>query len=95
MSNLATAIKIQNATADVMRDEELLELAANIYAGIREGVFITDPNEFGKAIFEYTAHTVATTATLVSSACLGNTLFDTMLNEIKEMENITREIEAE
>lgn len=92
---LSTAIAIQNATSDVIQDEYALDLARNILAGIHEGVYLNDVEQFSKDMFQYTTHIIAATATLVSAAAMGQEMFDKMVDEIQEMENITREIETE
>ena len=49
--------------------------------------------EFAKALFMYSAHLSALTATLVTSACLTQSQLDEMIDTIKEMESMGKDIE--
>jgi len=48
--------------------------------------------DFAKALFIYSAHLSALTATLVTSVCLTETQIDEMMNTIKEFDSLGKDI---
>jgi len=50
-------------------------------------------DEFAKAMFRYSAHLSAMTATLVTHACLTESQINDMLETIKEMDSMGKDIE--
>jgi len=85
---LATAIALQNATQEAVHDETVMDMAAHIYHS-RDNM---SGDEFVRAMFMYSAHLSAMTATLVTHACLTESQIDEMMNTIKEMEALGEDI---
>lgn len=86
---ISTALAIQTATSDAVTDESVMELASFIYHTRNE----MSNEDFAKAMFRYSAHLSALTATLVTHACLTESQIDEMIDTIKEMENMGKDIE--
>lgn len=86
---IATALAIQNATQDAVMDESVMVMASAMYHNKNE---MTE-EDFAKALFMYSAHLSALTATLVTSACLTQSQLDEMIDTIKEMESMGKDIE--
>ena len=86
---ISTALAIQDATKEAVHDEQTMEMAAAIYHGRNE---MTE-DEFIKVMYIYSAHLSALTATLVTSACLTEAQMNEMMNTIKEMEALGKDIE--
>lgn len=85
---LSTALAIQQATAEAVHDETVMDMAAHIYHS-RDNM---SGDEFVRAMFMYSAHLSAMTATLVTHACLTESQIDEMMNTIKEMEALGEDI---
>ena len=85
---LSTALAIQNATQDAVMDNSVMSMASAMYHGKNE----MSEEDFAKALFIYSTHLSALTATLVTSACLTEAQMDEMMNAIKEMETLGEEI---
>ena len=86
---ISTALAIQNATGDAVTDFSTLIMAktiANTRADMTE-------DEFAEALFKYSAHLASLTATLVTSACLTESELNDMIETIKEMDSIGKDIE--
>ena len=86
---ISTAIAIQNATKEAVYDESVMDMARAIFH--HKDTMTTD--EFAQAIFMYSAHLSAMTATLVTHACLTGDQINDMLETIKEMETMGKDIE--
>jgi hypothetical protein len=65
-----------------------MDIASMIYHG-REQM---TPDEFAKAMFMYSAHLSALTATLVTHACLTESQINDMIDTINEMEDLGKDI---
>jgi hypothetical protein len=85
---LATAIALQEATQEAVHNEEVMDIASMIYHGRNE----MSSDEFAKAMFMYSAHLASLTATLVTHVCLTESQLDEMINSIKEMDAIGKDI---
>lgn len=85
---IATALAIQTATQEAVTDEGIMDFASMIYHNRNE----MDSDEFAKALFHYSASLSALTATLVTSACLTEAQMDEMMETIKEMETMGKDI---
>jgi transcriptional regulator of NAD metabolism len=86
---ISTALAIQEATKNAVHDEEVMGMASAIFHHRHE----LDEEDFIKAMFMYSAHLSAMTATLVTHACLTETQINDMLETIKEMEAMGKDIE--
>jgi hypothetical protein len=54
-----------------------------------------DKDEFSKAIFNYSAHLASLTATLVMEACLTKSQLNEMMDTIKEMQSMGKDLDNE
>ena len=88
---IATLIAIQDATKDAVMDRESVSLAHEIF----ENKDDWDEREFAQAIFSYSAHLTALTATLVLNATLTKSQIDEMMNTMKEMDSMGKDITNE
>ena len=86
---LSTALAIQEATKNAVHDEEVMGMASAIFHHRHE----LDEEDFIKAMYMYSAHLSAMTATLVTHACLTESQINDMLETIKEMEAMGKDIE--
>ena len=85
---LSTALAIQEATAEAVHDESVMGIASVIFHTRNE----MSEDEFVKAMFMYSAHLSALTATLVTHACLTESQINDMIETINEMENLGKDI---
>ena len=86
---ISTAIAIQNATKEAVFDESIMEMARMLF----NTKDVVSEDAFAEAIFQYSAHLSAMTATLVTHAILTKSQLDDMLNTIKEMEQMGKDVE--
>jgi repressor of nif and glnA expression len=86
---ISTAIAIQMATQEAVTDESVMDMASALYHHRNE---MTN-DEFAQAMFRYSAHLSAMTATLVTHACLTESQINDMLETIKEMDSMGTDIE--
>ena len=86
---ISTAIAIQMATQEAVTDDSVMDMASALYHHRNE---MTN-DEFAQAMFRYSAHLSAMTATLVTHACLTESQINDMLETIKEMDSMGRGIE--
>ena len=86
---ISTALAIQDATKEAVHDDSVMEMAAAIYHSRHE----INEDEFIRMMYVYSAHLSALTATLVTHACLTETQLNDMLDTIKEMESMGKDIE--
>jgi metal-responsive CopG/Arc/MetJ family transcriptional regulator len=86
---ISTALAIQTATKDAVHDEEVMGMASAIFHHRNE----MSDDDFARAMFMYSAHLSAMTATLVTHACLTESQINDMLETIKEMEAMGKDIE--
>jgi hypothetical protein len=85
---LSTALAIQTATSEAVHDQSVMDIASMIYHGREE----MTPDQFAKAMFMYSAHLSALTATLVTHACLTESQINDMIDTINEMEDLGKDI---
>jgi hypothetical protein len=88
---IATAIALQDATKDAVMDKETVSLAYLLY----KHKDIMDEREFAHAIFDYSAHLSSLTATLVLNAVLTKSQISEMMDAVKEMESMGKDITNE
>lgn len=86
---IATALAIQDATGDAVVDISSMLLAKNIYQNYST---MTD-EEMKEALWQYSTHIASLTATLVTSACLTKEQMDVMLETIREMESMGKDVQ--
>jgi hypothetical protein len=86
---LATAIALQEATKDAIFDEESIEMARQL---THSRNFMSE-DDFMKAIFAYSCHLSAVTATLVTHVTLTESQLDEMMGAIREMEALGKDIQ--
>lgn len=86
---ISTALAIQNATGDAVTDFSTLIMAKSIASN--HSTMTED--EFAEAMFNYSAHLASLTASLVTHACLTETQLNDMLETIKEMDSMGKDIE--
>lgn len=85
---LATALAIQEATQDAVMDDSVMSMASAMYHGKNE----MSEEDFAKALFIYSAHLSALTATLVTSVTLTESQLDEMMSSIKEFDQLGKDI---
>ena len=88
---IATALAVQDATKEAVMDNLTLYLAKDMYDN-KDGM---DTEQFAQAMFEYSAHLAALTATLVLEACLTKSQLNEMMNTVKEFETLGKDIASE
>lgn len=86
---ISTALAIQEATQDAVMDESVMVMASSMYHNKDE----MTTEDFAKALFMYSAHLSALTASLVTSACLTESQLDEMISVIKEFEALGKDIQ--
>lgn len=86
---ISTALAIQDATKNAVHDEEVMDMAAHIYHSRHE----VSEDEFIRMMYMYSAHLSAMTATLVTHACLTESQIHDLMDTIKEIESMGKDIE--
>jgi len=91
---LATAIKIQQATSESVVDNEVMESARAMAWELAEGS--TDKlDRIAELLFQYSAILAGTTATKVTYAIMENSEFNNMVNELRELDELSQQIQGE
>ena len=85
---IATAIKLQEATQEAVHDEMIMALASQLLHSREE----VDEKTFAKMIFNYSAMLSSMTTTLVTNALLTESQLHDLLDTIKEMESMGKDI---
>lgn len=85
---IATALQIQQATGDAVTDIQTMMMAKDIFQNHNT----MTKEELSQALFQYSAHLSALTATLVAHACLTETQINDMVSDIKEFEDLGKEM---
>lgn len=85
---LSTALALQEAAKDAVYDNSSMELAAHI---VHNKDNMTN-EEVAKAIYAYSAHLASLTATLVTYICLTESQLNEMMDTIKEMDSMGKDI---
>lgn len=86
---IITALKLQEATKEAVHDELAMAMASQLFIGRN---IMTD-EEFTRMLFEYSAMLASLTATLATNALLTEEQVNDMINEIKEFEQIGKDVE--
>jgi hypothetical protein len=84
---ISTALAIQDATRDAIFDNETISMVKEII----ESRNMLDEDALTQALFQYSAHLTALTATLVTSVCLTREQLDSMVDTIKEFDNFGKD----
>lgn len=85
---IATAIAIQDATQEAVHNQMSMDLASHLFHARNE----MSDNDFARALFEYSALLSSLTATLVTNALLTEEQMDAMISDIKEFEELGKDI---
>ena len=86
---IATALALQEATREAVHDESCMELASALFH-MRNTL---EDEEFMKALYMYSAHLSAVTTTLATSVLLTESQINEMMDTIKEMESMGKDID--
>jgi hypothetical protein len=86
---ISTMLQIREATEEALMDPELMDLAGFIFQNHK---FIED-EQLAQLLFKYSASLSALTATYVSQVCLSDSDLSDMVATIKEMNQLTQELE--
>ena len=84
---ISTALAIQDATRDAIFDNETVSMVKEII----ESRNMLDEDALTRALFQYSAHLTALTATLVTIICLTREQLDAMVDTIKEFDNFGKD----
>jgi hypothetical protein len=86
---ISTMLAIKEATEEALFDHELMGLAQFMFKNHEH----MENDEFAQLLFKYSASLSALTATLVSSICLSESDMSVMVATMKEMNQLTEEME--
>ena len=84
---ISTALAIQDATKDAIFDNSTISMVKEII----ESRNMLDEDALTRALFQYSAHLTALTATLVTSICLTSEQLDSMVDTIKEFDKLEKD----
>jgi hypothetical protein len=84
---ISTALAIQDATRDAIFDNETVSMVKEII----ESRNMLDEDALTRALFQYSAHLTALTATLVTSICLTSEQLDSMVDTIREFDQLEKD----
>lgn len=84
---ISTALAIQDATRDAIFDNQTISMVKEII----ESRNMLDEDSLTQALFQYSAHLTALTATLVTSVCLTKEQLDSMVDTIKEFDKLEKD----
>jgi hypothetical protein len=82
-------LQIKEATEEALFDPDLMSLAQFMFQN-REYM---EQEQFAQMLFKYSASLSALTATLVSQVCLSHSDLSDMVDTIKEMKQLTENME--
>jgi len=85
---IATAIALQDTTREAIHDPMVMELARDLF----ESRHISE-DEYIRKIYKYSALLASITTTLAISVLLTESEIDDMMNSIKEMESMGKDID--
>ena len=85
---ISTALALQEATKEAVHDELIMAMASDLYHN-RD----LDNDAFARKLYEYSGCLSAMTTTLVINAVLTKSQLSDLLNTIKEMESMGKDIE--
>lgn len=86
---ISTALAIQEATESAIFDSSTVSLVTEII----ESKNMMDEDSLTRALFKYSAHLSALTASLVTSICLTEDQMENMVNTIKEFDSFSKDME--
>jgi len=84
---ISTALAIQDATRDAIFDNQTVSMVKEII----ESRNMLDEDSLTQALFQYSAHLTALTATLVTSVCLTKEQLDSMVDTLKEFDKLEKD----
>jgi hypothetical protein len=84
---IATAIALQETTIEAVNDPMVIELAKDLF----ESRYSSE-DEYIRKIYKYSALLASITTTLAISVLLTESEIDEMMNSIKEMESLGKDI---
>jgi hypothetical protein len=85
---ISTALAIQDATKEAIFDNSTISMVKEII----DSRDMLDEDSLTRALFQYSAHLTALTATLVTSACLTKEQIIDMVDTIKEFDSFDKEV---
>ena len=86
---IATALAIQDATGNAVVDISSMLLAKNIY----QNHSTMTAEEMREALWQYSTHIASLTATMVTHACFTEKQMDELMETIKEMETMGKDVQ--
>lgn len=86
---ISTALALQEATKEAVHDENLMNMAGFIIHNAQH----IDQEKLAEMMFHYSAGLAALTTTLVTHALLTESQIDEMIDTIKEMEQMGKDVE--
>ena len=84
---ISTALAIQDATKEAIFDNSTISMVKEII----DSRDMLDEDSLTRALFQYSAHLTALTATLVTSVCLTREQLDSMVDTIKEFDQLEKD----
>ena len=84
---ISTAFAIQEATKDAIFDNETVSMIKKII----ESKDMLDEDALTRALFQYSAHLTALTATLVTTICLTKEQLESMIDTMKEFDQLDKD----
>jgi hypothetical protein len=85
---ISTALAIQDATKEAIFDNSTISMVKEII----DSRDMLDEDSLTRALFQYSAHLTALTATLVTSVCLTKEQIIDMVDTIKEFDSFDKEV---
>jgi hypothetical protein len=85
---ISTALAIQEATSEAVHDESVMAIASSIF----QNKDSMSSEDFARALFMYSAHLSALTATLVTHVCLTENEINEMISSIEEFDEIGKDV---
>jgi hypothetical protein len=84
---ISTAFAIQEATKDAIFNNETVSMVKEII----EYKDMLDEDALTRALFQYSAHLTALTATLVTTICLTKEQLESMIDTMKEFDQLDKD----
>jgi hypothetical protein len=84
---ISTAFAIQEATKDAIFNNETVSMVKEII----ESKDMLDEDALTRALFQYSAHLTALTATLVTTICLTKEQLESMIDTMKEFDQLDKD----
>ena len=86
---ISTMLAIREATEEAILDQEVMDLAAFIFRN-KDSL---GAEEFAQLLFKYSSHLAGLTATFVTQVCLTESDLSVLVDTIKEMNQLEKEVE--